>query len=50
MGVVVEITDAWNDRDGKVYEYGEVVQDAQDAYDKTDKNADIVRHEILRRL
>lgn len=41
--VLGKISDSWNDKDGKVWEYGELVQYAQEKYAKTDKNAAIVR-------
>ncbi len=42
--VLGKISDSWNDKDGKVWEYGELVQYAQEKYAKTDKNAAIVRN------
>ncbi|MEN8125412.1 MAG: sialate O-acetylesterase [Bacteroidota bacterium] len=41
--VLGKISDSWNVKDGKVWEYGELVQYAQEKYAKTDKNAAIVR-------
>ncbi|MGG5486623.1 hypothetical protein [Gaetbulibacter sp. PBL-D1] len=42
--VIGKISDSWNDdKDGKVWDYGELVQYAQEKYAKTDKNAAIVR-------
>ncbi|WP_026753470.1 sialate O-acetylesterase [Sediminibacter sp. Hel_I_10] len=41
--VIGKISDSWNDKDGKVWDYGELVQYAQEKYVKTDKNAAIVR-------
>jgi len=41
--VIGKISDSHNDDDGKVWEYGELVQYAQEKYVKTDKNAAIVR-------
>lgn len=41
--VIGKISDSWNDKDGKVWEYGELVQYAQEKYAKTDNNAAIVR-------
>lgn len=41
--VLGKISDSCNDKDGKVWEYGELVQYAQEKYAKTDKNAAIVR-------
>lgn len=42
--VLGKISDSWNDKDGKVWDYGELVQYAQEKYAKTDKNAAIVRN------
>jgi hypothetical protein len=41
--VIGKISDSHNDDDGKVWDYGELVQYAQEKYVKTDKNAAIVR-------
>jgi len=41
--VIGKISDSWNNKDGKVWEYGELVQYAQEKYTKTDNNAAIVR-------
>lgn len=41
--VIGKIADSWQDDDGKVWSYGELVQYAQEKYAKTDKNATIVR-------
>ncbi|WP_369047971.1 sialate O-acetylesterase [Tenacibaculum sp. UWU-22] len=44
--VIGKISDSWNDKkqkDGKVWNYGELVQYAQEKYVKTDKNAAIIR-------
>ena len=41
--VIGKISDSWNDEDGKVWDYCELVQYAQEKYAKTDKNAAIVR-------
>jgi len=41
--VIGKISDSWNDKDGKVWEYGELVQYAQEKYAKIDNNAAIVR-------
>ncbi len=41
--VVGKISDSWNDKDGKVWDYGELVQYAQEKFAKTDGNAAIVR-------
>ncbi|MEN8125974.1 MAG: sialate O-acetylesterase [Bacteroidota bacterium] len=41
--VLGKISDSWNNKDGKVWVYGELVQYAQEKYAKTDKNAAIVR-------
>ncbi|WP_179004561.1 sialate O-acetylesterase [Winogradskyella forsetii] len=41
--VIGKISDSWNDSDGKVWDYGELVQYAQEKYAKEDKNATIVR-------
>ncbi|MBD0835107.1 sialate O-acetylesterase [Aestuariibaculum suncheonense] len=42
--VIGKISDSWNDQDGKVWDYGELVQYAQEKYVKTDKNAKIIRN------
>ena len=41
--VLGKISDSWNDDDGKVWDYGELVQYAQEKFAKTDGNAAIVR-------
>lgn len=42
--VIGKISDSWNDKeDGKVWDYGELVQYAQEKYARTDKSAGIVR-------
>lgn len=41
--VLGKISDSWNDKDGKVWDFGELVQYAQEKYARTDKNTDIVR-------
>jgi len=41
--VIGKISDSWNDKDGKVWDCGELVQYAQEKYVKTDENAAIVR-------
>jgi hypothetical protein len=41
--VIGKISDSGNDEDGKVWDYGELVQYAQEKYAKTDRNAAIVR-------
>lgn len=41
--IIGKISDSWNDKDGKVWDYGELVQYAQEKYAKTDNNAAIVR-------
>lgn len=41
--VLGKISDSWNATDGKVWEYGELVQYAQEKYAGTDGNAAIVR-------
>ena len=42
--VIGKISDSWNDdKDGKVWDYGELVQYAQEKYTKTDKNATIIK-------
>ena len=41
--VIGKISDSWDDKDGKVWDYCELVQYAQEKYAKTDKNAAIVR-------
>jgi hypothetical protein len=41
--VIGKISDSHNDEDGKVWDYGELVQYAQEKYSKEDKNAAIVR-------
>lgn len=41
--VIGKISDSWNDADGKVYEYGELLQYAQEKFARTDTNAAIVR-------
>ncbi len=42
--VLGKISDSWNDEDGKVWNYGELVQYAQEKYARTDKSAAIVRN------
>jgi hypothetical protein len=43
--VIGKISDSWNDPvDGKVWDYGELVQYAQEKYARTDGNAAIVRY------
>jgi len=42
--VIGKISDSWNDEDGKVWDYGELVQYAQEKYARTDGNAAIVRN------
>lgn len=41
--VIGKISDSWNDTDGKVWDYGELVQYAQEKYARSDGNAAIVR-------
>lgn len=41
--VIGKISDSWNDKDGKVWEYGELVQYAQEKFAREDKAAAIVR-------
>lgn len=41
--IIGKISDSWDDDDGKVWEYGELVQYAQEKYVKTNKKAAIVR-------
>ncbi|NOR87582.1 MAG: hypothetical protein GQ527_08245 [Bacteroidales bacterium] len=41
--VIGKISDSRDDDDGKVWDYGELVQYAQEKYARTDKNAAIVR-------
>jgi hypothetical protein len=41
--VLGKISDSWNDTDGKVWDYGEPVQYAQEKLAKTDPNVNIVR-------
>lgn len=41
--VLGKISDSWNINDQKVWEFGELVQDAQEKYARTDTNAAIVR-------
>ena len=41
--VIGKISDSHNDEDGKVWDFGELVQYAQEKYAKTDKKAAIVR-------
>lgn len=41
--VIGKISDSGNDADGKVWNYGELVQYAQEKYVKTDRNAAIVK-------
>lgn len=42
--VIGKISDSWNDVDGKVWDYGELVQYAQEKFVKIDKSAAIVRN------
>ena len=42
--VIGKISDSWNDSDGKVWDYCELVQYAQEKFAKTDENAAIVRN------
>ena len=42
--VIGKISDSWNNDNGKVYAYGEIVQYAQEKYARTDKNAEIIRN------
>ncbi len=42
--VIGKISDSWNDEDGKVWDYGELVQYAQEKYARSDGNAAIVRN------
>ena len=41
--VLGKISDSWNDKDGRVWDFGELVQYAQEKYAKTDDNAAIIR-------
>lgn len=41
--VIGKISDSGNNEEGKVWKYGEVVQDAQEKFAMTDKNAAVVR-------
>ncbi len=41
--VIGKISDSWNNERGKVWEFGELVQYAQEKYAKTDRRAAIVR-------
>ena len=41
--VIGKISDSWNNANGKVYKYGELVQYAQEKFVRTDKNSKIVR-------
>ena len=41
--VIGKISDSWNDKDGIVWEHGDLVQYAQEKYVKTATNAAIVR-------
>ena len=41
--VLGKISDSWNDIDGKVYDYGDLIQYSQEKYAKTDNYASIVR-------
>lgn len=41
--VLGKISDSWNDASGKVWQYGELVQFAQEKYTRTDGHAAIVR-------
>lgn len=42
--VIGKISDSWNNANGKVYKYGEIVQYAQEKYVRTDRHAGIVRN------
>ncbi|MDN5201910.1 sialate O-acetylesterase [Fulvivirgaceae bacterium BMA10] len=42
--VLGKISDSWNDKDGKVWNYGELVQYAQEKFARTDGHATIVRN------
>ncbi len=41
--VIGKISDSWNDKDGKVWNYGELIQHAQEKFAKTDNNTSIIR-------
>ena len=41
--VIGKISDSWNDKDGKVWDYGELVQYAQEKYSRNDNRVLIVR-------
>jgi hypothetical protein len=41
--VIGKISDSWNHESGKVWQFGELVQYAQEKYARTDRNATIVR-------
>ena len=41
--VIGKISDSWDNETGKVWEYGKLVQYAQEKYAKTDNNAAIIR-------
>lgn len=41
--VIGKISDSWNDKDGKVWDYGELVQYAEEKFARTDANAAIVK-------
>ena len=41
--VIGKISDSWNNEEGKVWTYGEIIQYAQEKYVKKDNNAAIVR-------
>ena len=42
--VIGKISDSWNDKDGKVWDYGDLVEYAQEKYAKNDKKAAIIRN------
>jgi hypothetical protein len=42
--VLGKISDSWNDADGKVWDYGELVQYAQEKFARTDTHASVIRH------
>lgn len=41
--VIGKISDSWNNKDGKVYKYGELVQYGQEKYARENSNVEIVR-------
>jgi hypothetical protein len=41
--VIGKISDSWDDADGKIWDFGELVQYAQEKYARTDGNAAIIR-------